>query len=96
MSKAAKQIILILIILVVAALGFAGFIASQKQSIEDAKVALEAELDRSQQREGDYIEDAKKLKAEIKEIAQAKAALEEELSKFADVDLEEIDLERHS
>lgn len=77
MSKAAKHSILILIILLAAGLGFAGYTLLEKQKIEQQKISLEQELQASQDRE-------KKSLGEMKGLKDQLAQETGEKSKFKD------------
>lgn len=88
MSKTAKKMILTLIILLVAALGFAGFIVAQKQSIESDNAYLEGELERLQIREKGSLDNVKELNKEIVDIKAAKSKLQKKLSKFKNINIE--------
>jgi chromosome segregation ATPase len=71
-------------------LGFAGFIVSQKQSIESDNAYLESELERSQVREKESLGKVKGLNKEIADIKAAKAKLQKKLSKFEKINIEEL------
>ena len=65
MSKAAKQSIFILIILLAGGLGFAGYTLLEKQKIEQQKVSLERELQASQDREKKSLGEMNGLEARL-------------------------------
>lgn len=65
MSKAAKQSIFILIVLLVGGLLFAGYTLLEKQKIEQQKASLERELQSSQDREKKNLGEMKGLKDQL-------------------------------
>lgn len=73
MSKAAKHSILILIILLAAGLGFAGYTLLEKQKIEQQKVSLEHELQASQDREKKSLGEMKGLNDRLAQEAGEKS-----------------------
>jgi len=81
MSKAAKQSILILAILLIGSLGFAGHSLMEKQKVEKSKVALTDEVQGYKSREKKYISEKKTLNDQIKKTEDSKAKIQTELSK---------------
>lgn len=73
MSKAAKQSIFILILLLAGGLGFAGFTLLEKQKIEQQKISIERELQASQAREKSTLVEMKWLKDQIAQEAGEKS-----------------------
>jgi chromosome segregation ATPase len=90
MSKAARQSIFILIILLLGAFGFASFTYLQKQQLQQAKISLEGQLEDYQAREKQQLVEMQKLQEKLKGAEQAKADLEKRLSSV-DVDIDDID-----
>ena len=90
MSTAAKQSIIILVILIFAAAGFAGNTFIQKQQLEKDVISLEKQIDDYQTREKTYITDYKTLENKYKDIEDSKNNLEKKLSSF-DGDIEDLD-----
>ena len=79
MSKAAKQSILILVILLCAATVFSAITTSQKAALEKQKATLENEVDGYKTRELTHLKESNDLKQKVKDIEQAKADLEQKL-----------------
>lgn len=79
MSKAAKQSIFILILLIVGVLGFAGYTLFEKQKVEDAKVLVEEELEQTEMREAKQMKQVKELGKEVETLKAEKTELEQSL-----------------
>ncbi len=96
MSKAAKRSLLILIILLLATLGFAALSVFEKQEVERAKVEVEKELvaanKRFREKEKKYIGDAQKLKQEIEKAQDEKSELTRKVKKVEAEAEDEIDV----
>ncbi len=90
MSQAAKQSIIFLIVLLIAAFAFAGFMVMEKEKIGKEKIGLEKQIGEFQTREKKYILDNKDLQDKLKTIETAKADLEKRMA-GAGGNLEEID-----
>ncbi|OGX08368.1 MAG: hypothetical protein A2Z88_01255 [Omnitrophica WOR_2 bacterium GWA2_47_8] len=92
MSKAAKQIMMILIVLLVGCLAFAGYSLLEKQRIEKLKIAVDKELEAAQTREMTYLKDNKALQEQAKSAEEEKAKIQVELTgvneKLADFNAE--------
>ena len=88
MSKAAKRSLLILIILLLATLGFAAFSIFEKQKIEEDKSRVEQELieahNRFQEKETGYIRDAQALNGELKKANDEKSQLTKRIKQVED------------
>lgn len=67
MSKAAKQSILILVILLAGGLAFAGYTLLEKQNIEQQRISLERELLSTQDREKKNVVEVKGLKDQLEQ-----------------------------
>lgn len=80
MSKAAKQGILILIVLLAVSLGFAGLTLMEKQKIEQQKNALEAQLQESQGREKSGLAEVQKLKEYLTREGEEKSKFQKEIA----------------
>lgn len=80
MSNAAKQSLIILIVLLIGSFGFAGYSLLEKQKIEKQKVELENEMKTGKAREEKLIADAKNFEAQVKKVEEEKAKLQEELA----------------
>ncbi|MCK5013411.1 MAG: hypothetical protein KAS66_06300 [Candidatus Omnitrophica bacterium] len=95
MSKAAKRSLLVLIILLLATLGFAAFSVFEKQELEKAKFSVEQELvetkDRFQTKETRYIQDAQKLDNELKKANDKKTQLTKRIKEVEDQAEEQIE-----
>lgn len=77
MSKAAKQSIFILIFLIVASLGYAGYNQFVEiPRIEGEKAAVEEELEQTQIRESKNLQQIKKLNGQIDKLSSEKSGLE--------------------
>ncbi len=85
MSKAAKQSVIILLILLIIALGFSFMIMMDKKKVEQAKIAVEKQLEDSEKREKESILKNKDFQGKIDEVEKARQALEDRLGGF-DVD----------
>jgi len=79
MSKAAKQSILILFLLLCAATVFSAITVSQKQAIEGEKVSLETKIKEFAEREKKHIQENVTLKKKVEEVQAAKAKIEKKL-----------------
>ncbi len=90
MSKAARQSIFILIGLLIIVFAFAAVTYLQKQQAETAKISLQKQIEDYQKRETEHILEAKDLQEKLKATEQAKAELEQRLSRV-DVDIDSID-----
>lgn len=90
MSKVAKQCIAILIVLLIGALVGLGVVSMQKQTVEQARVSLERQIEDFRSREKNQILEANKLKEQIQAVETEKARLEEELKNFSGLDVEEM------
>lgn len=88
MSKVAKQCIVILAVLLIGALGYAGFVSLQKQQVEQAKVGLEQQVTDLEKVQRDQLLEAKKLKDQAQAAEQKQNELQQQLDKFADVDVD--------
>lgn len=80
MSKAAKQSIFILIILLSAGLGFAGFTLLEKQKIEEQKVSLERELQASRDREKKNLGELKTMEDQLELVQGEKTKFEQAIA----------------
>lgn len=80
MSNAAKQSLIILIVLLVGSFGFAGYSLLEKQKIEKQKVELENELKTAKAREEKFSADAKNYDAQVKKVEEEKAKLQSDLT----------------
>ncbi len=96
MSKAAKQSILILGVLLLGSLGFAGVTLLGKQKVEQQIAALESELQESQGREKNGLAEIKNLKDQVakgegekskvqKTVAETQKRIEDLLAQVSDV-----------
>jgi len=74
MSKAAKLSIIILIALLVVSLGYAGYVLTQKSTLEEEKAALQGDLDQAVDRE-------KKNLIKMRGLEDSAKTLDEELRK---------------
>lgn len=90
MSKVAKQCIAILAVLLLGALAGLGFVAMQKQTLEQDKAGLEKQVEEFRSRETNQIAEANKLKEQIKVAEDTKARLEEEVKKFSGINVDEM------
>jgi predicted nucleic acid-binding Zn-ribbon protein len=81
MSKAAKQSLLILTVLLVASVGFAGYTLLQKQELEKAKQQVDKELLASQDREKKSLLKIKQLEDESVQIKDEKDKIEKKVKK---------------
>ncbi|HBR15281.1 MAG TPA: hypothetical protein DD723_07045 [Candidatus Omnitrophica bacterium] len=79
MSKSVRLSVGILILLLMASLGFAGYIIFKKQSIEKEKAVLQQELEKSQKREENRILEVKKLQDQIKDIEGLNSTIKKKL-----------------
>ncbi len=88
MSKAAKRSLLILIILLLATLGFAAFSVFEKQATEKERARIEGELieahDLFQKKESKFVKDAQRLKGELKQANNDKNALTKKIKAVED------------
>lgn len=91
MSKLAQQIVIILVILFAVALlmAFLGF--SQKMTAEKQIAELNKQLEASGLREKNQIVENNNLKAQIEDVQKAKKEIEQTLTKFKDVNLQQVD-----
>ena len=87
MSKAAKQSILILIILILGSLGFAGYTYFEKMKLEEANEGLNQKLTQSDAREKKNLQDIKQLQGtldgkttELTKVSNEKNNLDKRLS----------------
>ncbi len=87
MSKVARQIVLILAILVVGVFLFAGYTLIEKQRLIKEKDSLEKQIEEFQNREKKYVVDNKALQDKLNDVEKAKAKMEERL-KTVDADME--------
>ncbi|MBN1869283.1 MAG: hypothetical protein JW847_01730 [Candidatus Omnitrophica bacterium] len=82
MSKAAKRSLLILIVLLLATLGFAAFSVFEKQTVEKEKLRIQQELDETVsqflEKERKYIQDVQELNNNLTAASEEKARLEEQ------------------
>ncbi|VAX35298.1 hypothetical protein MNBD_UNCLBAC01-1759 [hydrothermal vent metagenome] len=83
MSKAAKQSVVILVILLVASLGFAGYMVFEKQKLEKVKVRVEVQLKDTQKKEDELFKETRVLKGKIKNLEQDKVKLSGEKTKLS-------------
>ena len=83
MSKAAKRSLFILIILLLATLGFAALSVFEKQDMEEDKLRVEQELvethNRFNEKEKTYIQDAQKLKGALQKLNNEKSQLTQKI-----------------
>jgi len=79
MSKAAKHSILILIVLLVASLGYAGYTTFEKQKVEKAKLTLEGELKKTQSKSKKQAGQIKTLKGDLGKAQTEKQDLSKKL-----------------
>ncbi|MFA5260034.1 MAG: hypothetical protein WC450_02265 [Candidatus Omnitrophota bacterium] len=89
MSRAAKSILVFLLLLLFVSVGLLTYIAFQKQESDKSKLSLEKQMDDFQQREKKYILENKDLQEKLKEAEKKKAELEERLGSF-DGDMESL------
>lgn len=83
MSKAAKRSLLILVVLLLATLGFAAFSVLEKQKVEQESLRVQAELEEANkqfmQTEKKYIQGLKSVKEELTKAQKEQSKLENEL-----------------
>ncbi|HQO57771.1 MAG TPA: hypothetical protein PLT76_03520 [Candidatus Omnitrophota bacterium] len=89
MSRAAKSILVFLLLLLFVSVGLLTYITLQKQESDKSKISLEKQVDDFQQREKKYILENKDLQEKLKDVEKKKAELEERLSSF-DGDVESL------
>ena len=89
MSRAAKSILVFLLLLLFVSVGLLTYIAFQKQESDKSKLTLEKQVDDFQQREKKYILENKDLQEKLKETERKKIELEKQLSSF-DGDMESL------
>ncbi len=82
MSKAAKQSIIILIVLLFAAVGFSYLIFSQKQSIVQKNQALQNQVTQLKSHEADFEKEKAALVEQLAAMEKAKQDAEERLNSF--------------
>ena len=82
MSRAAKSILVFLLLLLFVSVGLLTYLALQKQESDRSKISMEKQLDDFQQREKKYILENKDLQEKLKEVEKKKAELETRLSSF--------------
>lgn len=82
MSRAAKSILVFLLLLLFVSVGVLTYVAFQKQESDKSKLSLEKQMDDFQQREKKYILENKDLQEKLKDVEKKKAELEERLSSF--------------
>ena len=80
MSNAAKQSLIILIVLLIGSFGFAGYSLLEKQKIERQKVQLENDLITSKAREEKFTVDAKNFESQVQKVEAEKAKLAQDLA----------------
>lgn len=81
MSKAAKQSIIILVVLLVGCLGFAAFSMLDSQKAKDESARLSQELGQSQDREKKALNDVKSLKDELERLGSEREKLNDKVRK---------------
>ncbi len=89
MSKAAKRSLLILIVILLVTLVFAGITVIGKQNVEAEKVLLEKKLTKTQDqflaKEKKYVQDAQKLNTALKSAEEEKASLGRKVKKVEEM-----------
>lgn len=91
MSKAAKISIFILIALLLLTFGLSILILLDKQKTESHVAALQQDISAYQDREKKYILESKDVKQKAQEIEAANAKLAEQLARFEEVDLDDME-----
>jgi chromosome segregation ATPase len=95
MSKAAKRSLLILIVLLLATLGFAALSVIEKQAVEEEKQRVEQELvetnNQFMAKEKKYIQDRKKLNSSLEKANGEKSALTKKIKKVEEQAQEQIE-----
>ncbi len=91
MSRAAKSILVFLLLLLFVSVGLLTYVALQKQEVDKAKISLEKQIDEFQGREKKYILENKDLQEKLKVAEKIKTELQEKLSSF-DGNMEDLDL----
>lgn len=76
MSKAAKQSIFILIILVLGSLGFAGYTIFEKQKVEKAKASLQSSLKKAKAKDKKQTAQIEELETELEQSNEEKSKLQ--------------------
>lgn len=79
MSKAAKQSIFILIVLLLASLGFAGYTLVEKQKVEQAKASAEQQLSSARSTNKKLEGDLKTVQTQLSQAVSARTELESRL-----------------
>lgn len=82
MSRAAKQSILILIILLLGSVGFAAFTSLEKQKIEKKTASLQEEVDQSMMREKKILAEKKNLEDQLAQIDVTKKQMESDVARL--------------
>ncbi len=86
MSKAAKRSLLILIVLLLATLGFAAFTIIEKQNVEEEKGIVEEKFAQARNdfrnKEKKYVQDAKNLDSDLKAVYAQKDDLTKKIKKI--------------
>lgn len=90
MSKVAKQLILILAIILIGLVVYVGFLTIQNKNLVSGKSGFEQQIEEFRSREMDQILKAKKLKEQIKTAEEAKVELENQLEEFAGVSVDDL------
>lgn len=90
MSKVAKQLILILAVILLGLVGYVGYLTMQNNSLGQEKSSLEKQIEDFRGRETEQIMNSKKLQKQVKAAEDVTVGLEAELEKFSDVDVEAI------
>ncbi|MFA5088057.1 MAG: hypothetical protein WC552_03380 [Candidatus Omnitrophota bacterium] len=82
MSKAAKQSILILMVLLIGSFVFVGRVLFEKQKGEEKRIALLKDMEAYEARERKYLEDNKSMSERVTQAEEEKAKIAEELKNF--------------
>lgn len=90
MSKVAKQLILILAVILLGLVAYVGYLTMQNNNLVQAKGSLEKQIEDFRGRETEQIINFKKVEKQVKTAEEVSAGLEAELKKFAGVDVEAI------
>ena len=91
MSRAAKQSIIILIVLILAAMGFSFFTLLEKEKIIKEKIALEHQIEEYRSREKTNLLENKNLQEKLAAVEKEKTDLAAKLSNFGG-NIEDMDL----
>lgn len=81
MSQSAKQLIIILVVLLLASLGAAGYFVFEKQKVDDQKASLENQVKDLKSKEKQLNEQIQKFKNDLGQAEEAKGQLQKRVEK---------------